>query len=191
MYLTTTVGKMISAGLAVFCLQCQSTPTAKIVLEQGDSLALQEFLGNTVILQFEGNRKTWELKTTSIIKYPSSEETRIRPVDLVIYNGKDAVGNSTLIADQGLINKDMNVLEASGHVTARSYDGKILEAEHIRWDKNRDKVTSERLVQLTTETGDVLTGVGFESDASLNHWRIQRDFKAVLKNVKQRRLEKK
>ncbi|MFH1761949.1 MAG: LPS export ABC transporter periplasmic protein LptC [bacterium] len=168
---------------------CQTIPSQEEIILRSDSLPVQEFTGRTVIFQFEEKKMVWTLKTDYILKLSGSEKTIIMPVDLIFF-GETAGRNSTLMADTGYTNKDMSTMEAMGKVEARSYDGKVLETDYVKWVKETNRITSDRFVKLTTAEGDEMTGIGFESDAGLDHWKIFNGFKAVFKNVKERRKEK-
>jgi LPS export ABC transporter protein LptC len=176
---------LMIVSVLLFLAGCQKSSFRETAVLTGDSLPVQEFHGNTTIYKFEEEHKAWELETQYIAKFQITERTLIIPVDLVIYS-KEEGSNSTLIADTGMANKNMDVMEAMGNVVARSNDGKVLETDYIKWDKISNRITSDKFVKLVTEKGDVMTGIGFESDASLNHWKIHDNFKAVFKDVKGR-----
>jgi len=66
---------------------------------------------------------------------------------------------------------------AQGHVLVVSKDGAKLETNLLRWDNARQKIMSDDSVRITRGK-TVMTGIGLESDPSLEHVVIKEKFKA-------------
>jgi hypothetical protein len=52
-----------------------------------------------------------------------------------------------------------------------------LETDSLRWQNARGKIVSDAFVRVT-RNGDVVTGYGFESDATLEHFHLAREVRA-------------
>jgi LPS export ABC transporter protein LptC len=85
--------------------------------------------------------------------------------------------NSTLTADQGIVFQRTNDLEARGKVRVTTESGVTLETDSLRWQNARGKIVSDAFVRVT-RNGDVVTGYGFESDATLEHFHLAREVRA-------------
>lgn len=86
----------------------------------------------------------------------------------------DREGNHTshLTSARGQYIQKIQNVTAEGQVVAVSDSGVTLQTEILTWNNQTGKITSPARVQVTTEQGDTLWGVGFESRADLSHWTI-------------------
>ncbi len=62
--------------------------------------------------------------------------------------------------------------EAKNDVVAINSMGDTLKTEHLIWDELAKRIYNNEFVQIIS-TDQIITGVGFESDASLGNWRIK------------------
>ena len=62
--------------------------------------------------------------------------------------------------------------EARNDVVAINSTGDTLKTEHLIWDEPGKRIYNNEFVQII-RTDQIITGVGFESDASLENWRIK------------------
>ena len=84
---------------------------------------------------------------------------------------------SHLVAKEGEIKRPSNDMEARGDVTVTTTDGVRIQTESLRFLNRERKIVSDKYVRLE-RNGDVVTGVGFESDPSLEHFAIKNQVKA-------------
>jgi LPS export ABC transporter protein LptC len=91
-------------------------------------------------------------------------------VDFFDDSGKRA---SKLTAERGELDENTNDVRAMGHVAVVSDSGVTLYTEEIAYLQAEDKIISGVDVMITTKHGDTLYGVGFESDPSMESWRIK------------------
>lgn len=78
---------------------------------------------------------------------------------------------STMYADSAIVFQNNNVMRAYRNVVVESDSGITLYTEQLQYTQQTEKITSDTLVTLTTET-DTLHGIGFESDTQLKEWKI-------------------
>jgi len=64
-------------------------------------------------------------------------------------------------------------MRAIKNVVVLSDSGVNLYTDTLTWDPDEEMVYTEDSVMVTTEENDTLYGVGFESDARLDHWTIE------------------
>jgi LPS export ABC transporter protein LptC len=87
----------------------------------------------------------------------------------------DDRGNHTsvIFADTGKITNNHNRLfTALGNVVIEADSGIEVRTDELFFNEQLDKLYTNKFVRIATE-GDTLYGVGFESDASLEHWILK------------------
>jgi len=84
---------------------------------------------------------------------------------------------SRLTAAEGTVQQPGNDMEARGRVVVTTTDGTRIETESLRFLNRQRRITSEEFVRFEKD-GDVVTGIGFESDPSLEHFTIKREVRA-------------
>jgi LPS export ABC transporter protein LptC len=84
---------------------------------------------------------------------------------------------SRLTAREGTVQQPQNDMEARGKVVVTTTDGVRIETESLRFLNRQGRIVSDEYVRLE-RNGDVVTGIGFESDPSLEHFAIKREVKA-------------
>lgn len=124
----------------------------------------------------------WKLRSQSLRQDQESERVWAKPVDLVAFN-KNGSTNAHVTSDSGAMDKAMRYFRAWGHVVASSQRGMELQADSIIFDKESNQIHTASRVRVKTESGDVLTGRGFRSDANLNSWEILSDVRGSIKDL--------
>ena len=84
---------------------------------------------------------------------------------------------SRLTAREGTVQQPGNDMEARGKVVVTTTDGTRIETESLRFLNRQRLIVSDEFVRLQ-RNGDEVTGYGFESDPSLEHFSIKREVKA-------------
>ncbi|UCE17993.1 MAG: LPS export ABC transporter periplasmic protein LptC [Gemmatimonadota bacterium] len=167
-------------GIALLSLlSCQRGEQRPMSEATGKETPSQESWNSTVILSVRGqNRaKVW---AGHILKFEESHiikmDERIQ-VDFFDDNGNHV---SVLTADGGAVNEISQNLTAFGNVLVLSEGGSRLKTEKLEWHNESQRILSDTLV--TIQSGDEeITGVGFESDADLEHWKIKENITGVVK----------
>jgi LPS export ABC transporter protein LptC len=124
----------------------------------------------------------WRLRSKTLRQDPESDRVWAKPVDLVAYN-KNGTVNAHVTSDSGAMDKAMRFFRAWGHVVAGSKKGMELRADSIIFDKESNQIHTASRVRVKTESGDVLTGRGFRSDANLNNWEILSDVRGSIQDL--------
>jgi len=70
------------------------------------------------------------------------------------------------------IEEASDFMRAMKNVVVVSDSGVTLYTDTLVWDSKEELIYTEVNVMLTTEEGDTLYGIGFESDIALENWRI-------------------
>lgn len=126
-------------------------------------------------------RKNWTLWSAYAAMYNDQNLVDARTVRIEFF---DAAGKrfSTLIADEGRVYQRSNDLEARGHVRVTTESGIFMETDSLRWQNTRGKIVSDGFVRVTRQH-DVVTGYGFESDPSLNHFTLRQEVRAEVRDT--------
>jgi len=70
------------------------------------------------------------------------------------------------------IDERTNFMTAIGDVIVVSDSGITLYTDTLMWNSEEELIYTDNPIMLTTEKNDTLYGIGFESDVSMNHWKI-------------------
>jgi len=88
---------------------------------------------------------------------------------------------SHLTAQTGIVHRPSIDMEARGHVVVTTTDGVRIQTESLRFLNRERRIDSDAFVRLTRH-GDVVTGVGFTSDPSLEHFTLKREVRAQVQS---------
>jgi len=122
----------------------------------------------------------WILSSRYAATYSGRGVILARGVAIDFFDTK-GVKYSHLTAREGEIKRPSNDMEARGNVVVTTTDGVKIQTESLRFLNRERKIVSDAYVRLERR-GDVVTGVGFESDPSLEHFVIKREVKAQVQS---------
>lgn len=135
----------------------------------------QEVRGFT-LTESVGSVMRWRLTARSAATYRNRGVIVAQAVSIDFF---DASGKpySHLTADQGEIHPASNDMVARGHVNIVTNAGTRVDTPSLRFLNREQKVISDERVTVR-RGGDVLSGVGFESDPSLDHFEFKKKVSA-------------
>jgi len=125
-------------------------------------------------------KKNWALRASYAAMYNDRNLVDARTVRIEFFDA-DGKKFSTLLADQGLVDQRTNNLEARGNVRIATETGVRMETDSLRWLNTPRKIVSDAFVRVTRQH-DVVTGYGFESDPSLDHFHLKRAVRAEVRD---------
>ena len=70
------------------------------------------------------------------------------------------------------VDERTNFMTAIGDVIVVSDSGVTLYTDTLMWNSEKELIYTDDPIMLTTEKNDTLYGIGFESDVSMDHWKI-------------------
>jgi len=176
------VAALIFLILAGFSCSRKKPRISEITIE-ASRLPVQEFFDSTRLTLTEKDRKIWTLKTTHIIKYRKDGYIYMNPVEIDYFLEK---GKSHLTADSGKISEKMDTLIAMGTVRIKTDQGRRVRTTYMAWHQKTNKVTSPAFVRMDTPGGDVYSGTGFIANTDLSEWRILKNVRAEIQNVRKK-----
>ena len=139
----------------------------------------QEARDFTLTESSEG-KKNWTLWASYAAMYTDRSIVDARTVRIEFFDEKQ-VRFSTLFADEGVVDQQTNNLKARGNVRVLTESGIKMETDSLRWLNGPRKIVSDAFVRVTRKT-DVVTGYGFESDPSLDHFHIRSEVRAEVRD---------
>lgn len=176
-------GVLACAFFALFMLGCEEIEEPKpwIRVERPQML----FTDTTLLDSYDKGVLNWRLKTAYLERWADKEVVTVRPVFVDIY---DSVGERVafLRADSGSLDMKFTYVYAYGHVYALTPKGASVRADSLLWNKKDNLVKTASYVRVVSEDGDVLQGVGFESDAQLDNWKILSDVTGIFQDAAKR-----
>jgi LPS export ABC transporter protein LptC len=135
----------------------------------------QEARDFTLTESSEG-KKNWTLWASYAAMYNDQSLVDAKTVRIEFFD-KEGKRFSTLVAKTGRVHQRTNDLEARGDVVVTTESGIRMETDSLRWQNTAGKIVSDGFVKVTRQH-DVVTGYGFESDPSLDHFHLQRQVRA-------------
>lgn len=133
-----------------------------------DSGEVRFFLKASRLLRFENDGKAF-------IEFPEG-------IELVKYNENNEI-ISSITADYAKQFEKEKRWEAKNNVIATNARGDTLKTEHLIWEEETERIHTEEFVKII-RADQIITGIGFESDQSLQNWRIKNPKGTIYVNVK-------
>ena len=125
--------------------------------------------------------KNWTLRAVYAAMYNREQKVDAKTVNIDFFDAEGTL-YSTLTADRGEVDQRTNDLQARGNVRIVTKNGVAMETDSLRFMNRSGKIFSDGFVKVTRQ-GDVLTGFGFESDATLEHFRLSREVHAEVRSA--------
>jgi LPS export ABC transporter protein LptC len=133
------------------------------------------------LTESDAGRKNWTLRADYAAMFNREHKVDAKTVTIDFFDKEGAL-YSTLTADRGEIDQTTNDLEARGNVHVTTKNGVTMETDSLRFLNRTGRIVSDGFVRVTRQ-GDVLTGIGFESDATLEHFRLRREVRAEVRSA--------
>lgn len=92
-------------------------------------------------------------------------------IELVKYDANQNI-ISSITADYAKQFPKEDKWEAKNNVVVTNLEGDTLKTEHLIWEEKTEKIYTEEFVKII-RPDQIITGIGFESDQSLQNWRIK------------------
>ncbi|MBW6535372.1 MAG: LPS export ABC transporter periplasmic protein LptC [Mariniphaga sp.] len=119
------------------------------------------------LLRFEGEGKPY-------VEFPEG-------IELVKYDERQNI-ISSITADYAKQFEREEKWEAKNNVVATNAQGDTLKTEHLIWEEKEERIHTEEFVRIIRQD-QIITGIGFQSDQSLQNWRIKNPKGTIYINV--------
>ena len=145
----------------------------------GQELPSQE-VRNFSLEESDVGTPEWILTSRYAATYASRGVIRARGVAIDFFDSK-GVKYSHLTAREGEIKRPSNDMEARGNVVVTTTDGVRVQTESLHFLNHERRIVSDAYVRFERK-GVVVTGIGFESDPSLEHFSVRREVRAQVQS---------
>lgn len=132
-----------------------------------------------VLTETDAGALQWKLYARWAAMYDARNAINARDIRVDFYD-EDGKKSSELRANEGEINQLTRDMSASGNVRLQTTEGTRMSTERMRFINRTQKVVSDVLVRVERD-GNVLTGLGFESDPDLRHYEFKDKVNATVR----------
>ena len=173
--------------LALNTIGCDQAPRT-VPGPSGGELPDQE-VSDFVLTETDAGQPQWTLYARSAAIYNARNSIVARGVRVDFFDEK-GVRSSTLTATEGEMNQQRRDMVARGNVVLQTTEGTRMSTEELQFLNQKQRIVSDRFVRVE-RAGDVLTGVGFESDPNLQHFEFKKQVQATVRTQSGGMLESK
>lgn len=123
-----------------------------------------------------------ETRIIAVLRSPVSEDYtnlqfkyRTFPEGMRVEHYDDQGRMSVIEADSAIIYDQTNLVDLRGNVRMETFDGKILQAEQLFWDRSLEWIFTEQRFTLTNpEEGTVLSGSGMDFNRDFTYFNAHK-----------------
>lgn len=162
--------KNIFSIFLLFLLSCTSRDENKETISR-DGLPDQETWKVTITLTYNGVVRSI-VRSGHLEKFDEKQYILLdQNVDADFFDeeGNHTTNLKSVIAE---VEEGNDFMRAMENVVVVSDSGVTLYTDTLVWDSKEEVIYTDNNVILTTEKGDTLYGIGFESDIAMENWRI-------------------
>jgi LPS export ABC transporter protein LptC len=91
----------------------------------------------------------------------------------IIFYDPDLKESGNIVSDYAVQRDKENIIEFRKNVVATNAQGQVFKSEELIYDMNTKKMYSKLPVEILSPGGDVVDGIGFDSNESFYPWHIQ------------------
>ncbi len=178
----------VAVSLTVFLSGCGDAKKIKPRLPVGEKI---EDIPNFVMEGFKytstrEGAKDWEIRGIGAQVFEIKKKIFVQDFTMTTFekNGKESV----LTGKRAEIKTDTNFMEVNENVRFKASNGMILKTQRLFWDDKERKMYTEAEV-IIIKDGNVLKGIGFESDAEMKNMVIKKKVRLTAKDLEEARIE--
>ena len=171
-------GAAVWLMLAMATMGCGQGPRGAVPGPSGGELPDQE-VSDFVVTETDAGRPQWTLYARDAAIYSPRNVIVARGVRIDFFD-EQGKRSSTLTAREGEMDQLHRDMVARGNVVLQTTEGTRMSTEELQFLNQRQRIISDRFVRVE-RAGDVLTGVGFESDPNLEHFEFKRQVQATVR----------
>ena len=172
LFLLINFAALVSGAAMLFC-SCENNLEKIKAFNSAENLPVVEAT-NFETLFTDSGKVRFFLKTPKLLRFETESEPYIefpQGIELIKYDAEQNIVSS-ITADYAKQFVEEKKWEAKNNVIATNIRGDTLKTEHLIWDEKAEKIYTEEYVKIIREN-QIITGIGFQSDQSLENWRIK------------------
>lgn len=132
-----------------------------------------------VMTETDAGAQQWTLHARSAAIYNARSVVHALGVRIDFFD-EQGKRSSTLTAREGEMHQGRRDMVARGDVVLQTAEGTRMSTEELQFLNRQQRIVSNVFVRVERH-GDVLTGIGFESDPELRHFEFKRQVQAVVR----------
>lgn len=174
----------LSTGTAFLFFACEDNLEKIKAFNSLENLPVME-ASNFETLFTDSGKVMFMLKAPKLVSF----ETEGTPytefpqgIELIKYDEQQNI-ISSITADYAKQFEKEDRWEAKNNVVATNAQGDTLKTEHLIWEEKEGRIHTEEFVRII-RTDQIITGIGFQSDQSLQNWRIKNPKGTIYIDVK-------
>ncbi len=171
------------AGAAILFCACENDIEKIKAFSTPENLPVVEAT-NVETLFTDSGKVRFFLKAPKLLRYETENQDYIEfpeGIELIKYDEKQNV-ISSITANYAKQFEKEKKWEAKNNVIATNASGDTLKTEHLIWEEEAEKIYTEEFVRII-RPDQIFTGIGFESDQSLQNWKIKNPKGTIYVNV--------
>ena len=90
----------------------------------------------------------------------------------IIFYDADLKESGNIVSDYAVQRDKENIIEFRKNVVATNAQGQVFKSEELIYDMNTKKMYSTKAVEIVSPNGDVVDGIGFDSNETFYPWHI-------------------
>lgn len=165
---------VLISGAAILFFGCEKNNIEKIkAFSSPENLPLQEATNFETLFTDSGEVR-FSLKAPKLFRYETDGQPFVEFPEGIELEKYDENQNiiSSITAEYAKQFPNEDKWEAKNNVVATNLDGDTLKTEHLIWEERTEKIYTEEFVKII-RPDQIITGIGFESDQTLENWRIK------------------
>ncbi len=164
---------VLISGTAILLSSCESNLEQIKAFSSPENLPVVE-ASNFETMYTDSGEVRFSLKAPKLLQFEADGKTYIEfpeGIELIKFDENQNI-ISSITADYAKNFEKEEKWEAKNNVVATNAQGDTLKTEHLIWEEKTEKIYTEEFVRIIRDD-QVITGIGFESDQSLQNWRIK------------------
>lgn len=172
-YPVTLIIAAFAIWAAIILCSCENDIEKIKAFNSSENLPVVEATDFETIYTDSGKVRFY-LKAPKLLRFETEGEPYVefpQGIELVKYDNRHNI-ISSITAEYAKQFVEEKKWEAKNNVVATNNKGDTLKTEHLIWEEETEKIYTEEYVKII-RSDQIITGIGFESDQSLENWRIK------------------
>ena len=161
------------SGAAIILSGCENNIEKIKAFSSSENLPVLEAT-NFETLYTDSGEVRFFLKAPKLLRFETEGEPYVEfpeGIELIKYDNHQNIV-SGITAEYAKQFVDEKKWEAKNNVIATNAKGDTLKTEHLIWEEKTEEIYTEEYVKII-RSDQIITGIGFHSDQSLENWRIK------------------
>jgi len=172
-YPVTFIIAAFAIWAAIILYSCENNIEKIKAFNSSENLPVVEATDFETIYTDSGKVRFY-LKAPKLLRFEPEGEPYVefpQGIELIKYDNRHNI-ISSITAEYAKQFVKEKKWEAKNNVVATNNKGDTLKTEHLIWEEDTEKIYTEEYVKII-RSDQIITGIGFESDQSLENWRIK------------------